>query len=69
MWINMFPERKPYITKRSICFLNLQARKRLTVPLSDSQEHHQGADEKHSSDHAGSYHVHLLLQERERTRV
>lgn len=34
----------------------------LTISLFDSQEHHHRADEKHSSDDAGCYHVHLLLQ-------
>lgn len=34
----------------------------LTISLFDSQEHHHGADEEHSSNDTGSYHVHLLLQ-------
>lgn len=37
-------------------------RKSLTISLFDPQEHHHGADEKHSSYNACSYHVHLLLQ-------
>lgn len=34
----------------------------LTIFLFDSQEHHQGADDKHASYNASSDHVHLLLQ-------
>lgn len=37
-------------------------RQKLTISLLDPEEHHEGADEKHSSDHAGGDHVHLLLQ-------
>lgn len=40
----------------------LPATKVLTISLFDSQEHHHGADEEHSSYDTGSYHVHLLLQ-------
>lgn len=37
-------------------------RQKLTISLLDPEEHYEGADEKHSSDHAGGDHVHLLLQ-------
>ena len=51
-----------YLSSINISKILRLTRQKLTISLLDPEEHHQGADEKHSSDHAGSYHVHLLLQ-------